>query len=142
MPTRRANARWEGGLRGGNGNMKFGGGAFDGQYSFTSRFEEGEGTNPEELLGAAYAGCFSMAFAGALEREGYDPQSVETEAQVTVERVDGGFKITRIQLDTRAQVPGIDESTFQQMAENAKNNCPVSQVLQGVEKSITAELVG
>ena len=140
MPTRTANAVWEGTLREGNGTMKFG--TFEGAYSFPSRFEEGEGTNPEELLGAAHAGCFSMAFSGGLTRAGYPPTRVSTTARVHVERGDSGFKITTIELDTEAEVPGIDEATFQEQAEAAKKGCPVSQALASVpEITLNARLV-
>src|ERR1051325_2240796 len=108
MPARTANARWEGGLKDGKGNMRLGGGAFEGQYSFSSRFEEGTGTNPEELIAAAHAGCFSMALSNILSQAGHTPTSVETTATVHLDRVEGGFGITRIDLSTRGDVPGID----------------------------------
>jgi osmotically inducible protein OsmC len=120
--------------------MRFGSGAFEGSYSFESRFEEGEGTNPEELIGAAHAGCFSMAFAGNLQRAGHEPQSVETAAKVTVEKSGDGFSITRIHLDTTASVPGIEDGEFQQIAAAAKQGCPVSRALAGVEISLDAKL--
>ncbi len=140
MPVRKAEAVWEGGLRGGRGTMKMASGAYEGQYSFSSRFEEGPGTNPEELIAAAHAGCFSMAFSGQLERAGFPPTSVHTEARVTVEKVDGGNKITKSHLVTRANVPGIDEDKFQELAENAKKGCPVSQALAGVTITVNATL--
>src|SRR5881227_4355381 len=108
MPVRNAEARWEGDLPSGKGTMRFGGGAFEGQYSFSSRFEEGTGTNPEELIGAAHAGCFSMALSAGLERAGHAPTSIETSARVHLERADSGFRISRIDLTTTADVPGID----------------------------------
>src|SRR6266540_5503286 len=108
MPARTATARWEGGLQQGKGTVRLGSGAFEGQYSFSSRFEEGTGTNPEELIGAAHAGCFSMALTAGLERAGYPPTSVDTTARVHLERVEGGFSIPRIDLDCVASVPGID----------------------------------
>src|SRR5919197_5512421 len=108
MAVRTSSARWEGDLRGGSGTMTLGGGAFEGQYSFGSRFEEGAGTNPEELIGAAHAGCFSMAFANILAEAGHDPQRVETTARVHLEPRDEGPAITRIELQTEAEVPGID----------------------------------
>src|ERR671933_1276141 len=99
MPARTANARWEGGLKDGKGNMRLGGGAFEGQYSFTSRFEDGAGTNPEELIGAAHAGCFSMALSAGLERAGHPARRVHTTAQVRLDKVGEGFGITKIDLD-------------------------------------------
>jgi osmotically inducible protein OsmC len=112
--------------------MSFGSGAFDGSYSFESRFEEGEGTNPEELIAAAHAGCFSMAFAGNLQRAGHEPRSVETTARVSVEKSGDGFAITRIELDSSASVPGIEDDEFQQIAEASKEGCPVSVALAAV----------
>ena len=143
MPARTANARWEGGLKDGKGNMRLGGGAFEGQYSFSSRFEEGSGTNPEELIAAAHAGCFSMAFSGGLERAGFTPNSVETEAKVHLSPADGGgFRISRIDLVTNADVPGIEEDAFQQAAQAAKEGCPVSKALAAVEITVNATLAG
>src|SRR4249919_4304520 len=107
MPERSATARWEGGLQGGKGIMRLGSGAFEGQYSFSSRFEEGTGTNPEELIGAAHAGCFSMALAYTLAQAGHEPRRVETAARVHLEQVDGAPVITRIELSTEGEVPGI-----------------------------------
>ena len=143
MPARTANARWEGGLKDGKGNMRLGGGAFEGQYSFSSRFEEGVGTNPEELIAAAHAGCFSMAFSAGLERAGFSPNSVETEAKVHLSPADGGgFRISRIDLVTNADVPGIQEDVFQQAAQAAKEGCPVSKALAAVEITVDASLAG
>jgi lipoyl-dependent peroxiredoxin len=143
MPARTANARWEGGLRDGKGNMRLGGGAFEGQYSFSSRFEEGVGTNPEELIAAAHAGCFSMAFSGGLEKAGFSPNSVETEAKVHLSPADGGgFRISRIDLVTNADVPNIEEDAFQQAAQAAKEGCPVSKALAAVEITVNATLAG
>ena len=143
MPARTANARWEGGLRDGKVNMLLGGGAFEGQYSFSSRFEEGVGTNPEELIAAAHAGCFSMAFSGGLEKAGFSPNSVETEAKVHLSPADGGgFRISRIDLVTNADVPGIEEGAFQQAAQAAKEGCPVSKALAAVEITVNATLAG
>jgi lipoyl-dependent peroxiredoxin len=141
MPTRTANARWEGSLQEGRGTMRMATGAYEGPYSFRSRFEEGEGTNPEELIGAAHAGCFSMALSGDLGRAGYEPESVETTANVHIDKVGEGFKITRIELDTKARVPGIDRDEFEEQAEAAKEGCPVSQALAGTEITLRAELV-
>jgi lipoyl-dependent peroxiredoxin len=140
MPARTASAHWEGGLQQGKGSVRLGSGAFEGQYSFSSRFEEGTGTNPEELIGAAHAGCFSMALTAGLERAGYAPTSVDTTARVHLERAEGGFRIPRIDLDCTAQVPGIDEAAFAEQAETAKANCPVSQALAGVDIQLTARL--
>ncbi|MBD3308194.1 OsmC family peroxiredoxin [candidate division KSB3 bacterium] len=142
MITRNASAVWEGNLKQGNGSMKLGSGAFEGQFSFSSRFENGTGTNPEELIGAAHAGCFSMAFSHGLAEAGYTPKRVQTSAQVHLEQVGDGFKITQIRLNTEAEVPGIDEQTFQNQAETAKKNCPVSQALAGVDITLQATLVG
>jgi lipoyl-dependent peroxiredoxin len=142
MPTRTATARWEGGLQQGNGTMRLGSGAFEGQYSFSSRFEEGTGTNPEELIGAAHAGCFSMALSAGLERAGYTPTAVETSARVHLERVESGFRISRIELSCTADVPGIDDAAFREQAEAAKTNCPVSQALAGVDIQLDAHLTG
>ena len=133
MPTRRANARWEGSLTEGKGTMRMASGSYEGPYSFQSRFEEGDGTNPEELIAAAHAGCFSMALAAELGNAGHTPESVETEATVHLDPVDDGFAIKRIDLQTRVSAPGVDESTFQQAAEAAKKGCPVSQALAAVE---------
>jgi osmotically inducible protein OsmC len=141
MPVRTSSARWNGTLTEGNGTMALGSGAFEGQYSFSSRFEEGTGTNPEELIGAAHAGCFSMAFSGGLGRAGFTPDFIETTAKVRVEKGDAGFSITTIELTTRGSVPGIDEATFQKEAEAAKTGCPVSKALTGVEISLDAQLV-
>jgi lipoyl-dependent peroxiredoxin len=142
MPRRRANARWDGSLQEGSGTMRMASGAYEGPYSFQSRFEEGDGTNPEELIAAAHAGCFSMALSAGLGGAGYDPESIETEATVQLDRVGEGFAITQINLRTRASVPGIDAEEFQQRAEAAKEGCPVSQALGGVETiELEAELV-
>ena len=141
MAKRTASAVWEGTLREGKGRVKLGSGAFEGQYSFASRFEEGTGTNPEELIGAAHAGCFSMALATGLTRVGLTPKRITTNANVSLEKVGEGFKITTIELDTEAEVPGIEEKTFLEQAETAKKNCPVSQALAGTEIRLNAKLV-
>ena len=132
MPIRNANAQWDGPLREGKGTMQLGSGAWEGPYSFTSRFEEGTGSNPEELIGAAHAGCFSMQLAGVLGKGGHEPESVRTEARVRISKQGEGFGIDRIELTTRARVPGIDDATFQQAAQTAKEICPVSQALAAV----------
>lgn len=141
MAVRKANAKWEGNLKDGKGEMRFGSGAFEGRYSFASRFEEGEGTNPEELIGAAHAGCFSMALAGGLTSAGFEPKSIQTTANVHLEKLEGGFSITRVHLETEAEVPGIDENTFQERAKSAKDSCPVSMALGGLEIHVTAKLL-
>ncbi len=140
MPVRHAEAVWNGLFREGEGTMSFGSGAYEGRYSAASRFEEGAGTNPEELLGAAHAGCFSMAFALGLERAGFKPERVHTTADVHIERGESGFSITRIDLKTRARVPGIDRETFLQQAQAAKEGCPVSRLFKGAEITLEAEL--
>lgn len=141
MPTRKANAKWNGDLQSGNGNMSFGSGAFEGAFSFKSRFEEGSGTNPEELIGAAHAGCFSMALSNELAEAGYNPNSVETNSEVSLEIVDGDPAITTIVLNVTADISDIDKKTFLEYAEGAKKNCPVSKALAGVNIELNAELV-
>ena len=142
MPQRTADARWEGTLQEGQGTMRMASGSYEGPYTFQSRFQEGDGTNPEELIAAAHAGCFSMALSGDLGRAGHEPESVETTATVHIEPVEQGFAITRIELDSRARVAGIDEDEFQRIAEGAKENCPVSKALGGVDSiELNAELV-
>ena len=141
MPVRSANAKWEGDLKSGKGSVKLAGGAYEGPYSFTSRFEDGSGTNPEELIAAAHAGCFSMALSHMLSQAGHPPKRVETTAKVHLEKQGEGFAIPRIDLITEAQVPGIDENGFRQHAENAKANCPVSKVLAGAKITLEAKLV-
>lgn len=143
MPVRSATAEWSGTLREGHGTMRMRSGSYEGPYSFASRFEEGQGTNPEELIAAAHAGCFSMALSGVLVRAGIQPERIETTAKVHVEKVGEGFAITRIDLATQGRVPGIDEATFREHAETAKQNCPVSRALAGTEIRLTeASLVG
>ncbi|MFN4070724.1 MAG: OsmC family protein [Thermus caldifontis] len=142
MPVRRASAVWEGGLRNGQGLMKLQSQAFEGPYSFPSRFEEGPGTNPEELIAAAHAGCFSMALAASLEREGFTPKRVSTEARVHLEMVEGKATINRINLVTEAEVPGIAPEKFLEIAQAAKEGCPVSRALGAVgEITLEARLV-
>ncbi len=141
MAVRNAEARWEGSLREGRGSMKLGSGAFQGSYSFASRFESGTGTNPEELIGAAHAGCFSMALSAGLGKAGHTPVRVDTKAKVHLEQSGGGFAITRIELTTEAEVPGMKAADFQAQAEDAKLNCPVSKALAGVQITLDARLV-
>jgi osmotically inducible protein OsmC len=140
MAIRKANAVWEGNLKEGKGRVKLGSGSFEGSYSFLSRFEEGQGTNPEELIGAAHAGCFSMALAHALSEAGYKVMRISTEAKVTLGKDEGGFKINTIELDTEGRVTGIDETAFIKYAEEAKKNCPVSRALTGVKIILKAKL--
>lgn len=132
MAVRIAHAEWKGNLKNGKGTMKSETGAIDGQYSFSSRFEEGTGTNPEELLGAAHAGCFSMALSNILAEAGFEPESVKTEDHVHLEKTDAGFTITKIEMHLKATVPGISDDDFKKHAEDAKKNCPVSRALTGV----------
>jgi osmotically inducible protein OsmC len=141
MPVRKAEAVWEGSLTKGKGKMKFGGGFFEGPYSFASRFASGAGTNPEELIGAAHAGCFSMAFSLYLEKAGFSPERIHTDAKVHIDKVGEGFKITTVELETQAKVSGIDEKKFQELAEAAKKGCPVSVALAGTEIRLRATLV-
>lgn len=143
MPTRKAHAHWEGTFKEGGGRVDFGNGAFQGNYSFSSRFEEGQGTNPEEMLGAAHASCFSMALAGALVKAGFKPDYIDVTAHVTVlPQPEGGFKITGSRLSCEARVPGLEEGAFQEFAAGAKVGCPVSKALAGTEISLDAKLVG
>jgi lipoyl-dependent peroxiredoxin len=141
VPLRTAEAVWQGKLPEGKGNMKLGSGAYEGEYSFASRFQESRGTNPEELIGAAHAGCFSMALSHMLGQAGYNPERIHTAAKVHLDKVGDGFKITAIELETEAKVPGIDEKTFLEKAEAAKQGCPVSQALAGTEIKLRATLM-
>ena len=131
MPTSTSSAVWEGGLKSGRGHFAAGSGAFQGDYSFPTRFEGAKGTNPEELIAAAHAACLSMALSGALERAGTPPQRISTKASCTIEKVGEGFKITVMRLEVRGQVPGMDQAAFAKAAEGAKQGCPVSGALQG-----------
>jgi osmotically inducible protein OsmC len=141
MAVRNASAEWKGTLKEGAGEMALGSGSYKGPYSFVSRFENAAGTNPEELIGAAHAGCFSMALAAALGRAGHTPTSIKTTAKVHLGTSDAGPTITRIDLETEGVVPGIDAATFQQHAEGAKKGCVVSRELPGVgEITLTATL--
>ncbi|HCT81498.1 MAG TPA: peroxiredoxin [Micromonosporaceae bacterium] len=139
MHIRKASARWEGTLKGGSGTIRTGLG--EGNYSFSSRFEEGEGTNPEEMIGAAHAGCFSMFFANVLDGAGFPATSVDTTANVHLEKTDAGQTVTRIHLVSNAVVPGIDQAEFDKQAANAKANCPISRLLSpGAEITLDATL--
>lgn len=142
MATSNAVAIWEGKLKEGKGSFKAQSGVFSGSFSFGTRFGGAKGSNPEELLAAAHASCFSMALSAALEKEGHPVTRIETRAAVTIETVEGAPKVTRSALDVRGKVPGIDEAAFQQAAEGAKKNCPLSKALQGnVEITMQARLV-
>lgn len=127
---RSSSAQWEGDLKHGNGRMEVGDGVYSGAFTYASRFESGDGTNPEELIAAAHAGCFSMALSNELASDGHTPERVATRATLTL---DGG-RITTIHLQTRGRVPGIDDATFQRFADDAKKNCPVSQLLTGADE--------
>ncbi|MDA5192928.1 OsmC family protein [Govanella unica] len=141
MAIRTAEAEWHGSLAEGSGHMRLGSGAFDGPYDFRSRMADGKGTNPEELLGAAHAGCFSMALALQLANAGHKVERIHTHAKVHFEQRDGGWSIHRIDLDTEASAAGLPEATFQEQAEAAKTNCPVSRALAGVDIHLTARLI-
>ena len=142
MPTRKAEAEWKGNLAEGSGRLKVGSGAFDGPYSFKSRFEEGQSaTNPEELIGAAHAGCFTMALTAQLSRARITPTRIHTDAKVKLEKIGEGFSITEIDLETHADIPGIDDTTFQKYALEAKQNCPVSKALAGTKIHLNAKLL-
>jgi osmotically inducible protein OsmC len=140
MPTRKASAVWNNGLKGGNGSFR-GETGLSGSYSFGSRFENASGSNPEELLAAAEAACFSMALSGALEKNGTPGTKVETSAACTVEKVGDGFTITKIELTVKATVPKIDKATFDRIAQETKVGCPVSRALKAVDIQVQAELV-
>ncbi|MEJ2051050.1 MAG: OsmC family protein [Calditrichota bacterium] len=140
MPVRKSSAVWEGNLTEGKGIMKLGSGAFEGNYSFSSRFEQGKGSNPEELIGAAHAGCFSMALAGILGSAGYKPRRIDTVAEVSITKAGEGFQISQIVLKTEAEVPDISENDFLKHANEAKANCPVSRALKAVDTKLEAHL--
>jgi len=140
MAIRTSSAVWHGTLKDGNGTLTVGDGKWEAPYSFASRFEEGEGTNPEELIGAAQAGCYSQAFSLELEKAGYTPDSIRTTAVVHLDKAGEGFKITRVDLSVSGEVPGIGEDTFKDIARQAKVSCPVSQALAGAEITLKAEL--
>jgi len=142
MAIRKADAEWRGNLQEGQGVMRLGSGAFEGNYSFKSRMGDATtGTNPEELIGAAHAGCYSMALSASLAGAGFTPTRVHTTARVHFNPVEGGFAINPIDLETEAEVPGIDEATFQQIALAAKTNCPVSIALAATPINLKATLV-
>lgn len=141
MPIRHAQAHWSGGLKKGEGEMKLESGVIEGAYTLGTRFEYQPGTNPEELIGAAHAACFSMALAMLLEEAGHPPEDIDTQAQVHLEAQNADHRIARIVLSTQARVSGIDEADFARQAEAAKTNCPVSRALGGVEISLKAQLM-
>lgn len=132
MPVRSANAIWEGSIGEGKGKMSLASGAYEGAFSVPSRFSDGEGTNPEELIAAAHAGCFSMALSAGLTEAGHPPTKIETTAKVHINKLEEGWRITKIDLHTEAEVPGMDTETFSEHAEAAKIGCPVSNALAGV----------
>lgn len=139
MPVRKAEAEWKGNLTDGKGNLKLGSGAFEGEYSFASRFNE-EGTaatNPEELIGAAHAGCFTMALDAALTKAGHNPTRLHTTASVRLDKVGEGFGITKITLELTGEVPDLSPEEFEKFAHTAKENCPVSKALAGTEIELT-----
>ncbi|HEX8289291.1 MAG TPA: OsmC family protein [Pyrinomonadaceae bacterium] len=139
--TRKAEADWNGGIMDGKGNLKLGSGAFEGEYSFQSRFgDDTKATNPEELIAAAHAGCYTMALSGNLGRAGYQPKNIHTTAKVKIEKRGEGFVIPNIDLESTAEVDGISDDEFQRIAEETKKTCPVSQVLSGAEISLDAKL--
>jgi osmotically inducible protein OsmC len=142
MPTRKAHARWQGTIKEGTGTLDFGNGAFKGAYSFGSRFAQGAGTNPEELLGAAHAGCFAMALSLILGEAGYTPNYIDATAHVTIESQGGNFTITKSHIVCQASVQNIDQATFATHAQTAKANCPVSRALAGTAISLEATLAG
>jgi osmotically inducible protein OsmC len=131
MPTRTATANWQGGLKGGTGKFEGESGAIAASYSFGTRFEQAKGSNPEELLAAAEAACFSMALSAQLEKMGKTPKSIDTRARCTIEKVGEGFKITTMKLEVRGNVPGIEEREFVEVAEKVKSTCPVSTAIKG-----------
>jgi osmotically inducible protein OsmC len=142
MAIRNAKAVWEGNLEGGNGTIALGSGALETPYSFQSRFtEQGPGTNPEELIAGAHAGCFSMALSANLTEAGYAPVRIETAAKVHLSKTQDGFVIPKIELETEAEVPGVDNDTFEKLAADAKANCPVSKVLGAAEITLSSKLL-
>ena len=142
MPTRSAQATWNGPLKDGRGEFKGSSGAIGGNYSFGTRFENSPGTNPEELIAAAHAACYSMALAAGLGKAGHNPKRINTTAEVTIDKVGEGFKITKIVLKTEGEVPGIDEKTFRDFAERTKTGCPVSGALSAVPIELQAKFKG
>lgn len=128
---RSANAVWQGDLRGGKGQISTPSGVLkDDAYTFATRFENAAGTNPEELIAAAHAACFTMAFSGVLARQGYNPEKLQTQATVSMDKTDAGFTVTKVKLEVDGQVPNLDQATFQQLAEEAEKGCPISRLLR------------
>ena len=143
MPIRHSSAEWKGGLKGGAGRINVGKGVFEGSYSFASRFEDGTGTNPEELLAAAHAACLSMALSVGLERAGTPAERVTTRASATLEKVGEAFRVTKMRLEVRGRVPGVSAAAFKEAAEKAKDGCPISNALKGnVAFELDAQLEG
>lgn len=140
MPTRKATATWEGNIKNGKGTFKGESGIVAGAYGFSSRFENGAGSNPEELLAAAEAACFSMALSLGLEQAGSPPTRIDTEAACTIDRAGDGFKITKLRLSVRANVPNLDAAKFEQIARKTKETCPVSVALKAVDIDLEARL--
>lgn len=140
MKTRKAHAKWTGNLKEGKGVLKLDSLEQKISYNFKSRFEEGDETNPEELIAAAHAGCYSMALSGLIAEKGHDPKSIETEAEVTLEKDNGGFAISKSHLKLKANIPGISEEDFKDLAEKAKKNCPVSKALGAIKITLSASL--
>jgi osmotically inducible protein OsmC len=141
MPVRSSKAEWQGNLKEGKGTVELGSGAFKGSYSFPSRFEDGTGTNPEELIAAAHAGCYSMALSAGLAKSGFNPIRVNTEAKVHLEKVGEGFEITTIELNMEAEISGIEQAVFLEHAEAAKQGCPISKALAGPKITLNAKLL-
>lgn len=139
--NRTASARWNGDLKAGSGSVRLGSGLFESPYSFSTRFESTPGTNPEELLGASHAACFTMALAAALAKGGHAPTSIDTTATVSLEKGDAGFSITRIALATKGVVPGVAAEEFQRLAEETKTGCIISRALAAVPMTVDAQLV-
>lgn len=142
MPTRKATAIWRGSIKEGSGTLKTQSGAVDGDYSFATRFKDAPGTNPEELIAAAEAGCFSMAFSLMLGEAGYEPEEIKTSAAVRIKEDDSGIHIPTIELNCEARIPEIEDAEFQEIAENARANCPVSKALSGPKITLKATLMG
>ncbi len=140
MPTRTSDAEWHGNLREGHGHMRFGGGAYEGAFTWASRFSDGGGTNPEELIAAAHAGCYSMALSGDLTAAGFKPELIRASAEVRLEHVNNKWTISQVDLTVGAKVPGIDDATFQKIAEGTRTGCPVSRALGGVNVTLDATL--
>jgi lipoyl-dependent peroxiredoxin len=141
MPVRQAEAEWKGNLLEGKGTLKLGSGAFEGSYDWRSRSTDGPGTNPEELLGASHAGCFSMALSAQLANNNTPATRIHTNAKVHLEKLDSGFAITQIELETEVEAPGLDDAKFQELANTAKINCPISKALAGTTIQLKATLL-